>query len=69
MKAKAAVLGVMLLLAGPLRAQEPPPVDPSDLINTLLGGLLGFKDITGPELQTEVAEVGGIPFRSDVPLR
>jgi len=68
-KVRAAVLGAMLLLAGPLRAQEPPPVDPSDLINTLLGGLLGFKDITGPELQTEVAEVGGIPFRSDVPLR
>jgi hypothetical protein len=59
----------MLLLAVPLRAQEPPPVDPSDLINTLLGGLLGFKDMTGPELQTEVAEVGGVPFRSDVPLR
>jgi hypothetical protein len=68
-KTRAAVLGAMLLLAGPLRAQEPPPIDPSDLINTLLGGLLGFKDITGPELQTEVAEVGGIPFRSDVPLR
>ena len=69
MKVRAAVFAAMLLLAGPLRAQEPPPVDPSDLINTLLGGLLGFKDITGPELQTEVAEVGGVPFRSDVPLR
>ena len=69
MKVRAAVFAAMLLLGGPLRAQEPPPVDPSDLINTLLGGLLGFKDITGPELQTEVAEVGGVPFRSDVPLR
>ncbi|HEY2945927.1 MAG TPA: hypothetical protein VGN09_26080 [Vicinamibacteria bacterium] len=69
MKLRTAVLGAMLLLAVPLRAQEPPPVDPSDLINTLLGGLLGFKDMTGPELQTEVAEVGGVPFRSDVPLR
>jgi hypothetical protein len=68
-KLRTAVLGAMLLLAVPLRAQEPPPVDPSDLINTLLGGLLGFKDMTGPELQTEVAEVGGVPFRSDVPLR
>jgi len=64
-----AVLLAALLAAGLVRAQEPPPVDPSDLINTLLGGLLGFKDLTGPELQSEVAEVGGIPFRSDVPLR
>jgi hypothetical protein len=66
---KPAVVLAMLLTAGPVRAQEPPPVDASDLINTLLGGLLGFKDITGPELQTEVAAVGGVPFRADVPLR
>jgi len=65
----AAVLLGALLLAGTVRAQEPPPVDASDIINTLLGGLLGFKDMTGPELQTEVAEVGGIPFRADVPLQ
>lgn len=69
MSARAAVLLAALLVAGPARAQEPPPVDPSELVNTLLGGLLGFKDLTGPELQTEVAEVGGVPFRSDVPLR
>jgi hypothetical protein len=66
---RAAVLLAAFLAAGRLPAQEPPPVDPSDIINTLLGGLLGFKDVTGPELQTEVAEVGGVPFRSDVPLR
>jgi len=66
---RAAVLVAIALMAGPVRAQEPPPVDPTDIINTLLGGLLGFKDLTGPELQAEVAEVGGIPFRSDVPLR
>jgi len=29
---------------------------------------MGFTDMTGPELQTEVAAVGGIPFRSDVPV-
>jgi len=69
MRMGAGILLAALLAAGPVRAQEPPPVDPSDLINTLLGGLLGFKDITAPELQTEVAEVGGVPFRSDVPLR
>ena len=69
MSLKPAVVLAMLLTAGPVRAQEPPPVDASDLINTLLGGLLGFKDITGPELQTEVAAVGGVPFRADVPLR
>ena len=68
MRPRAAVLAA-LLLAAPAAAQEPPPVDPTDIVNTLLGGLLGFKDITGPELQAEVAEVGGVPFRSDVPLR
>lgn len=64
----AALLG-FALLAGPVRAQEPPAVDPSEIINTLLGGLLGFKDMTGPELQAEVAEAGGIAFRGEVPLR
>ncbi len=59
---------LLLILAGgaPVRAQEPP--DSSDLINTLLDGLLGFRTLTGPELEAEVAEVGGVPFRSSVPL-
>ncbi len=61
-------LVVLALVAGAARAQEPPPTDQSDLINTLLSGLLGFHDLTGPELQREVAEAGGIPFRADVPL-
>jgi len=65
----AALFLALPLLAGSARGQEPPAVDPSDIINTLLGGLLGFKDLTGPELQAEVAEAGGIPFRADVPLR
>jgi hypothetical protein len=64
---KRAVLALLLFVA-PARAQEPPPSDPNDVVNTLLGGLLGFRDLTGPELQKEVAEVGGIPFRSDVPV-
>jgi hypothetical protein len=48
-------------------AQERPP-DPTDLINAVLGGLLGFKEVTGPELQEEVVEAGGVTFRSPVPL-
>ncbi|HEV7503135.1 MAG TPA: hypothetical protein VGQ33_24115 [Vicinamibacteria bacterium] len=53
--------------AAPPATQERPP-DPTDLINAVLGGLLGFKDVTGPELQDEVAEAGGITFRAPVPL-
>jgi hypothetical protein len=62
------VLGVLLLGTLPVVGQEPPPPDPSELVNTLLAGLLGFSDLTGPELQKEVAEAGGIPFKADVPL-
>lgn len=66
---KAGLLGGLLLcLAVALPAQESPPPDASDLVNTLLSGLLGFRDVTGAELQREVADVGGVPFRSDVPL-
>jgi hypothetical protein len=56
------------LLAPVAAAEEPPATDPTELINALLSGLMGFKDMTAPELQTEVAAVGGIPFRSDVPV-
>jgi len=48
--------------------EEPEDLDPSDLVNVLLSGLLGFSSMKPEELQQEVAEVGGIPFRSDVPL-
>jgi hypothetical protein len=61
-----AALCVVALATG-VAAQQPPD-DPSEIINALLGGLLGFREVTGPELQREVAEAGGIPFRSDVPL-
>src|SRR5258708_28687367 len=64
---KRAVLALLLFVA-PARAQEPPPSDPNDVVNVLLGGLLGFRDLSGPELQKEVAEVGGVPFPADVPL-
>ncbi|HEY6554144.1 MAG TPA: hypothetical protein VI669_12370, partial [Vicinamibacteria bacterium] len=68
---------VRLLAAGALAvtlvaarggAQDPAGDDPSEVLNALLGGLLGFKDLTGPELQNEVAEAGGIPFKADVPV-
>src|SRR4051812_30834136 len=63
----AVVLAAFLGLSGPSHAQERPP-DPTDLINAVLGGLLGFKEVSGPELQAEVAEAGGIGFKSAVPL-
>jgi len=65
----AAGLALVLSLALPARAAEDPPApDPTDIINALLAGLMGVKDMSGPELQAEVAAVGGIPFRSEVPL-
>lgn len=67
---KGALIGLLLLsLAHEARGQDPPaPPDPTDIVNALLTGLLGVSDMTGPELQGEVAELGGVPFRSDVPL-
>jgi hypothetical protein len=61
-----------LLAASPTQAQgagEPPAgEDVTDVLNALLSGLLGFTEMSGPELQKEVAEVGGIPFRREVPV-
>jgi hypothetical protein len=34
----------------------------------MLGALMGSVEVSGPQLQREVAEVGGIPFRRDVPI-
>jgi uncharacterized membrane protein len=69
---RAAVLAVFLL-ALPLRAQETAPrpqptPDASELLDSLLGGLLGFPERNGPELQKEVEKTGGVPFRRDVPV-
>ena len=64
------VVGLALcatLLTPAARAQDPAG-DPSELIDALLSGLMGFTAVTGPELQNEVAAAGGIPFRSDVPV-
>ena len=62
-----AALAATLLAAGAV-AQEPPPPGPADLINGLLAGLLGFKEVSSAELQAEVADVGGVPFKAPVPL-
>ena len=48
-------------------AQEKPP-GAADLINGLLAGLMGFKETTAAELQKDVAEVGGVAFKTAVPL-
>jgi hypothetical protein len=60
------LLAVVTVLAPAPAAQS--PSEASDIINTLLASLGGFREVTGPELQKEVAEAGGVPFRSDVPL-
>jgi hypothetical protein len=40
----------------------------ADVLNALLGGLVGFGEVTPDQLQREVEEAGGLPFRSQVPL-
>jgi hypothetical protein len=69
----ALALSLLLLGAHP-RAQAPAQGDKgavaqaADLVNALLGGLLGSGEVTGARLQEEVAEAGGVPFRRDVPV-
>lgn len=59
-----------MLLAGAAAAppEDPKPTDPVDLIDALLGGFASFRDVSAPELQREVGEVGGVPFRAEVPV-
>jgi hypothetical protein len=70
--ALAAALAASALLAAPGGAAPPPAPpppaedDPADLVNGLLAGLLGFTDATEEELERQVADVGGVPFKSDV---
>ena len=49
------------------RRSRRPPV-PADLINGLLAGLMGFKEVSPAELQADVADAGGVPFKAPVPL-
>jgi hypothetical protein len=62
-------LGVagVLLVAVAARAQEPPS-GADDLLNAVLAGLAGFRELSEAELQQEIADVGGVPFRQPVPL-
>ena len=55
------------------RGQSPPPgagsaTEAADLVNALLGSVMGTVEVTGEQLQSEVADVGGIPFQRDVPI-
>jgi hypothetical protein len=69
MKRWLAFLAVAGLVArGVAAAPQDPGGDPTAIIDTLLGSFPAFRDVTPADLQREVAEVGGIPFRSDVPL-
>ncbi len=69
MRAAAALVAALCCAAAIVGAQqEPEGLDPSDLVDVLLSGFLGFSEMNAEDLQREVAEAGGIPFRSDVPL-
>ena len=69
-----AALALVLALAPGAFAQTPPPAgsdktgEVTDLVNALLGTLMGGAEVTGASLQAEVAEAGGVPFKRDVPL-
>jgi hypothetical protein len=54
------------LLAGGAAARDDTPPDPSELLDALLVGLGGFRELTPAELEQEVADLGGVPFRSSV---
>jgi hypothetical protein len=69
----ALALAALLLSAGaagqtPPRGEKGAAEEVTDLVNALLGGLLGGVDVTGERLQEEVAEAGGLPFRENVPV-
>lgn len=72
MRLPAGLVLAVALLAAAAAAQAPPGKGPAeevtDLVNALLGGLLGAGEMTEERLQAEVAEAGGLPFRKDVPV-
>src|SRR5262245_52613939 len=73
MRRPLAALALVLALAPRAGTQTPPPGsdktgEVTDLVNALLGTLMGGAEVTGASLQAEVAEAGGVPFKRDVPL-
>jgi hypothetical protein len=63
------VIAILLAVFFAAAPPEPPSgAEAADIVNTLLAALGGFRELSGPELQKEVAEAGGVPFRADVPL-
>jgi hypothetical protein len=67
LRLRVATLALGALLAG-AAARGQDPTDPAEILNALLGALVGFKDLSADELQREVADAGGVAFRSQVPL-
>lgn len=70
-----ALLVLAASLSTTVSAQTPPTGaertgggEVAELVNALLGSLMGGAAVTGESLQAEVAEAGGIPFRRDVPV-
>jgi hypothetical protein len=66
-------LALLMAIAPGAGAQTPPAGsdktgEVTDLVNALLGSLMGGAEVTGASLQAEVAEAGGVPFKRDVPL-
>jgi len=65
----AATLALAVLFVVPWsQGEEAPPADAADLVDALLSSVLGFREMAGDELQKEVAEIGEVAFRRDVPL-
>ena len=72
MRPPAALVVAALLSAAAVAAQpvddKRPASEVADLVNALLGGLLGGGEVDGARLQEEVAQAGGVEFRRDVPV-
>ena len=68
MRALLLVTAVLLSGAALAAGQDPPGSDPVEMIDALLGGFASFRDVSATTLQQEVTDVGGVPFRREVPL-
>ncbi len=63
-----AALGASAFGQTPPTGSERTGSEVADLVNALLGSLMGGGSVSGASLQAEVAEAGGIPFQRDVPV-